>query len=232
MKLPPIHVVSTGWKHPSRSLCEASVRSQLEVEATHIYIEASEQDPKRTKMENLHEAISKLPKDTVVALLDGDDWLAGRRALRRVAQAHADGKWVTWGSFRNSDGSKGFAAPYAKGIDYRMCDWTMTHLKTFRAGLWHRIPLEYLQYPTDAGGRVAITSKAMRWIDRADDPAFMWSCAELAGEDRCAFIQDVLVVYDEARGWHRTASDPELHHQAEIMAYNRSRPRLARIEAL
>lgn len=220
MTLPRVHVVSTGFRHSTRHVCEASVRAQLGVEAVHHYIEASEQDPPKTKMENLVDVIGTLPADAVTVCLDGDDWLASRYALRRVAQAHDEGAWVTWGSFRNSDGSGGFANKYEEWEDYRRVPWKMTHVKTFRAGLFQRIPKEYLQYEPG------------KWIDRGDDPAFMWSVAELAGRDRCKFLNDVLYIYAVTEAWHRTASTEERQHEANMVTYARALPPLERLNVL
>ena len=230
-----MHVVSTGWRHATAGLCRASVASQLDVEAVHHYVEASEQDPPRTKVENLREIIGTLPTDAVVACLDGDDWLSHKRALARVAQAHAEGAWVTWGSFRNSDGSPGFAAPYEDHESYRQTPWRATHLKTFRAGLFQRIREADLKYPAAADGKcVPLVELAadMRWIDRGDDPAFMWPILEMAGRDRCKYIRDFLYVYNEAEGWHRTASEAALKHQADIVELTRARKPYERLEAL
>lgn len=234
MKLPRVHVISTGWKHATAGLCRDSVKRQVDVEVSHEYIEASEQSPPRTKMQNLHEAIGRLAPDAVVACLDGDDWLFHKRALARVAQAHAEGMWVTYGSFVNSDGSPGFARPYGEHESYRTGEWRLTHLKTFRAGLFQRIKDEDMRYPSDAAGNVVAQAQATerRWIDRADDPAFMCPIVEQAGRARVQYLRDILYVYNEAGGWHRTASPKELEHQARIMGLVRSRPPYTRIEAL
>ena len=234
MKLPRVHVISTGWKHATAGLCRDSVKRQVDVEVSHEYIEASEQSPPRTKMQNLHEAIGRLAPDAVVACLDGDDWLFHKRALARVAQAHAEGMWVTYGSFVNSDGSPGFARPYGEHEAYRSGEWRLTHLKTFRAGLFQRIKDEDLRYPSDAAGNVVAQAQATehRWIDRADDPAFMYPIVEQAGRARVQYLRDILYVYSLATAWHRTAPPQHLEHEARIMGLTRARPPYARIEAL
>ena len=216
-ELPLVHVVSTGWAHPTAELCKSSVRSQVDVRVVHRYIEASQQVPPRTKLENLIEAIAPFGDDEVIVLVDGDDWLAHRRALARVAQAHyGEGAWCTYGSFRNSDGTPGFAEPYGPAEDYRTTAWRATHLKSFRAGLFNRIKHEDLQY-------------LGKWIDRGDDPAFMWPILEMAGRDRTQWLRDMLYVYNEAQGWHRSASQAELAHQAAIVAHCRGSQRYKRL---
>ena len=234
MSLLRVYVVSTGWAHATKQLCMASVASQLDVEAVHIYIEASEQNPPKTKIQNLVEAIAPLPPESIVVFLDGDDFLSHKRALARVAQAHAEGMWLTYGSFCNSDGTPGFASEYGPNEDYRATHWRLTHLKSCRAGLFQRLRKEDLMYPCDAQGRCVLQGPAvgMRWIDRADDPAFFIPCAEQAGRGRVQWLRDVLYVYDLANAWHQTASQAELEHQAAIMALTRARPPYQRIDSL
>lgn len=234
MLLPDVHVVSTGWNHPTKHVCLASVAAQLDVKVSHTYIEASEQKAPRTKMQNLVEAIGRLKPDAVVVLVDGDDWLAHRRALSRVSLAHAEGAWVTYGSFRNSDGSPGFARPYEPHEEYRAATWRLTHIKSFRAGLFQKLGAADTHYPCDASGDVVLEGRApcSRWIDRADDPAFMFAVAEMAGRDRVHFLRDCLYVYNDVAGWHRTAPKEELEHQAAIMAYVRGLPSYHRLPTL
>lgn len=216
-------VLSTGFRSDNALLCKTSVARQTGLEAmgvtwSHTYIEASEQRPRKTKLENLHDAIAPLAPETVVALVDGDDHLAHRGALARVMREHAMGHWVTYGSFVQSDGKPGFAAPYLT-TDYRAQQWLGTHLKTFRAGLFQRIRREDLMYRG-------------QWIDRGDDPAFMFCCLEQAGPDRVKFIDEVLYVYSHSESWELGATPDERQHERDIVADVRSRQPYARLESL
>ena len=210
-------VLSTGWKSPHASVCKASVHAQG-VGIEHRYVEASEQTPKRTKLENLVEMASDLAPDTMIAFVDGDDWLSHRGALERAAIEHAHGAWVTYGSFVQSDGKPGFAAPYPTP-EYRKHPWLGTHLKTVRAGLFNRIDRAHLHYRGE-------------WIDRGDDPSFMWPCMEMAGPDRVNFIPDVLYVYSYSTSWELTASAAERQHERDIVAHVRKLPPYERLESL
>jgi hypothetical protein len=186
----------------------------------HRYIEASEQSPPRTKLENLAEAIAPLPADTVVALVDGDDHLAHRGALARVMREHAMGYWVTYGSFVQTDGKPGFAAPYGEGESYRATAWRLTHLKTFRAGLFNRIRREDLMFEG-------------AWIDRGDDPAFMFPIVEQAGRDRVRHVEDVVYVYNAADSWERTQATREAkQRELAIVAHVRGLDAYERIDSL
>ena len=210
-------VLSTGWKSPHADVCKASVRAQgLAIE--HRYIEASEQNPRRTKLENLVEMAANLEPEDMIAFVDGDDWLARRTALSRAAEEHAAGAWVTYGSFVQSDGKPGFAEPYPTP-EYRKHPWLATHLKTVRAGIFQRIDRAHLHYRGE-------------WIDRADDPAFMWPCLEMAGADRVCFIPDTLYVYSYSTSWELTASPAERQHERDIVAHLRKLPPYERLESL
>lgn len=214
-----IHVVSTGFHAPKRGRCESSVRLQL-APHVHTYVEAGEQYPPKTKLENIYHVVSQLKPSDVVALVDGDDWLACVDALDVVQAAHDGGAWVTWGSFEYADGRPGFMGDLDWSVSVRAQPWVTTHLKTFRAGLMQRIRLDDLQY---ASGR---------WIDRADDPAFFWPMIEMAGRERCRFIRDILYIYNEADAWHRSAPGQDLRHQANMHNLSRSRPPYGRVEEL
>jgi hypothetical protein len=163
----------------------------------HIYFDAAMQDPPKTHWENLIAAIEPLEPDTVVCSLDGDDWLLGEHALARVAAAHAEGAWVTWGSFVHADGRPGFAAPLTPGVPIRQHPWVTTHLKTFRAGLFQRIAIADMQ---DAAGA---------WHYYARDMVLMFPCIEMAGPERCRFIPEVGYVYNFANSseWSYLAKD-------------------------
>lgn len=221
MSRPAITVISTAFRSPHEKICKASVLIQAGVEATHMWIEASEQTPPKTKIENLYDAIAPLHPDTVCAVVDGDDWIDHKLVLARVVHEHRErGAWVTYGSFAQSDGRPGFAAPYGEKESYRGSDWRLTHLKTFRAGLFQRIRKDDLFFNGS-------------WIDRgADDQAFMFPMAEMAGRDRVHFIPERLYVYSLSTAFESTATNAQIAHLRATSQHVRSLPPYERIEAL
>ena len=177
-----IYVVSTGLSAPTKEKCMASVRMQRDVDWVHSYVEASTQSPSKSVLENLHDVISPLAPDTVVVWLDGDDYLIRPDALAIVSRMHDAGAWVTWGSFEFSDGRAGFAADLDWSIPVRQQPWVTTHLKSFRAGLFHRL---------DKTG----------WWQRPQTPwdmLVMFACIEMAGRERSKFCPEVLCAYNFA----------------------------------
>ena len=213
-----VTVISTGWAPHTASLCVASVARQQGVEVDHRIVDASKQAHPLTKLENIYRIIETLSPNEIVAMVDLDDWLAHRGALARIAEEHESGSWVTYGQFVQSDSTPGFAAAYPVP-DYRGSPWLATHLKTIRAGLFQRIRSEDLFFDGE-------------WIDRADDPAFMFPCLEMAGADRVKFISDVIYVYSAESRWELTAPPEDLERERAIVEHVRGLPIYERLEAL
>lgn len=193
-----IYVISTGCKAPTKQKCITSVQQQLDVQHKHIYIEASEQFPMKSKPQNVYDTISALPGDAIVCMLDGDDWLLDAQVLRSVQEIYIKnpGCWLTYGQFIHSDGRPGFAAPYTSER-YRQEPWKATHLKTFRAALYHNIVQDDLK----VGGE---------WERLGDDMRYMFPMLEMAGAAHTIFNPKVLYVYNLASSWEWTANRKEL----------------------
>jgi hypothetical protein len=217
-RLPRVTVLSTGFRAPTARICRASVAAQRGVQVEHRYVEASEQSPPRTKIENLLAAVAGLAPETIVALVDGDDWLAHPRALAIIAEAHARGAWVTYGQFMSTRGEKGFARAYETS-DYRKAPWCGTHLKTFRAGLMQRIRHEDLKFEG-------------KWIDRGDDPSIKIPILEMAGPKRSCFVPEILYVYNSASNWESSAPYAARAREKAIEQFIRSKRPYAMLAGL
>ena len=217
-----ILVVSTGLASPNREKCMASVAGQRGVEFEHIYIEASER-PERLKVQNWYESISAhrggRPIATdVVCLLDGDDHLPHFDVLARVQREHDAGAWVTYGSYEQADGRSGCCAS-VDDDDVRTTHWRLSHLKTFRMGLFQRIDVGHLK-------------RDGRWLAHATDLAVMFPVWEQCPPERRRFISDITYVYDLAASFEWSATPYDLQHEAEDVAYVRGLPRYERVAAL
>jgi hypothetical protein len=207
MDAPAMIVLSTGWNAPTKARCLESVAAQEGLEFRHVYIEASEQHPRRSALENTTEVIAALCDDTIVALVDGDDWLAHPRALATVQAAYDEHPETlcTYGSFIHADGRPGFAAPYAPGENVRTAPFRATHLKTFRARMFRALdPLDLL-------------------LEHARDHALMFPMLEMAGPGRARFIPEILYVYNLATSFEFHASPSELAREAQAVRAIRRR---------
>ena len=215
-----ILVVSTGNAAPTKEKCLASVAMQEGVDVVHRYVEAANQSPRLGVMQNRWGAITdnSLSPETIVAIVDGDDWLVTKDALAKVQAVHDAGAWLTWGSFELADGRPGCCAPY-RDDDPRTTPWRMSHLKTFRLGLFQRIKLEHLQ-------------RDGQWLQHALDLAIMFPMYEMCPPERRCFIPDILYAYNLASSFEFNAPARDLRHEAEDVAYVRGLPRYERIEKL
>ena len=211
-------VLSTGNASPSREKCKASVAAQS-IACEHIYIDAAEQKPAKPKIQNQVEAIASLPPDAFVAMVDGDDWLPHQRCIERAVQEHAAGAWMTWGNFQFADGRPGFADHYGFGEHPRHCDWKLTHLKTFRAGLFQRL-------------RDSDLHRDGEWLQHATDLVVMFGIYELCPPERRCLIRDVIYTYNIAASYEWNTDEAGLAREAEDVAYVRSLPLYEPIEAL
>ncbi len=213
-----VHVVSTGLRC-NRRPCLESVAKQVGALVEHHWVDAGDQDPPKTCTENLVDLISPLPPESIVVWLDLDDRLVRPDALQIVQQRHDAGFWVTYGSFVHKDGRPGFAAPYGEGESVRTSPWRATHLKSFRAGLFHRIKPEHLKHEGE-------------WLHRAVDMALMFPILEMAGYDRCAFIPDVLAEYNLGASFEFNATRDEIAIEKSRDNYVRGLPSYERVESL
>lgn len=234
-----ITVTSTGRNcEPYVARCIRSVQEQTFRAVEHYYVDAASGDDTyqiavemlgkiharlgctadyapRSVFENLLPIWRSLPDDEVIVWLDGDDWLASPDALRQVAQAHAAGALVTYGSFMLADGRPVITGGI--GPDPRSEPWRLSHLKSFRAGLVKQIRDEDLRRPDGA------------YVDLAVDRAVMLPLAEMAAE-RCFWIPRILCVYNQAHSFERNAdADGIARERAEVERIHRM-PRYGRVE--
>jgi len=224
-------VVSTGFNHPTKERCLESVRSQscelrggerLHIHPpTHVYIEASAQVPRLGSVENFYNAVHELHKDDIVVALDGDDWLFHDRVLAKVQAMHDAGAWLTYGSFVYDiappfGGRRGFCREY-QDENYRVGPWGASHLKTFRAGLFHRI----------ARCDLMVGDGSSDWLF-VRDLAIMFPMLEMAGRARSRYCDEILCVYETKSA--RTRTSEEVAWEARDDKLIRGRPRYALLE--
>jgi hypothetical protein len=152
------------------------------------------------------------PDATFVAVVDADDALARDDALALLAERYATGFDVVWTGFVTDDGRVGqtrglnaFASPRAQG-------WVTSHLFSFRAELWARVPDSYLQ---DEQGV---------WVPYACDVAMAMPVLD----------QTRRYAYLPVQAYRYTATNPASHHNqdpARAAAFS-SRAQGARAEEL
>ena len=101
---------------------------------------------------NLYHAIHSLKNDTIVVIVDGDDWLPSNDVLSYLNATYQNPKvWLTYGEYQEfPNDMPGISAPVKRSIlkkaKARSIPWKFSHLRTFYAGLFKEIKLEDLMY--------------------------------------------------------------------------------------
>lgn len=146
---------------------------------------------RRGSMFNQFNAINTLApaNGDVIAIVDGDDYLATPTALSTVQKYYDQGYLLTYGNYRNSNGEPSMAADYPLEVKeknkYRRCGQLLfNHLRTFSYDLYKELdPDKDFRFP---GGE---------WFQTCADSAIMIPCLELAGGNY-KFIDKVLYHYN------------------------------------
>jgi len=174
------------------------------------------------KAKNIFETINDvlapiLHKEDVVCLLDGDDWYKDKYALEPVRSAYQSSNvWLTHGCYEKISGApRSNNGQYRTNLPVRVDRWKGSHLKTFRAGLFKRIP------------RSALRDEKGNWLTVCSDMAIMFPMLEMAGIDRVRFIQKKIYCYNDKTGMN----DHEINVQKQVsterwLRKQRSFPRL------
>jgi glycosyltransferase involved in cell wall biosynthesis len=109
---------------------------------------------RKTALPNIHNAIlnyCKNPKDIIV-ILDGDDKLFKKNSLSIINKIYKEkDPWFMYGQAVWSDGKKGIARPIPEKDGLKMMrtrydSFFVSHIRTFRAGLYHKIKEQDSEY--------------------------------------------------------------------------------------
>ncbi len=145
-------------------------------------------EERRRALANLFYAIITCKRTDLIVLLDGDDRFAHENVLATVNHVYSDPNiWLTYGQFREyPSGVRGFCAPYPKHVvdrnGFRYYPDTPSHLRTFYAGLFHKMRKEDLMFQGE-------------FFPTTYDLAIMFPMIEMA-RSHFRFIPEVLVEYN------------------------------------
>lgn len=174
---------------------------------------------------NYHHAILEHCNPTdVVVCLDGDDALSCDDALSHIQALYARyGCWVMYGQYQETDGTPGISAPFASPRDFLTLrsQWRTSHIRTFRAGLYHRIADQDPEY-------TCMKDSKGDWLQSAVDAAIIFPLIEMAGFERTHFSEKVLYTYNTVNPGSHHYLDPG--RQAEQFDEVRLKRPFARVE--
>ncbi len=162
-------------------------------------------------LSNLYKGIWMCDPQEIVATLDGDDWFYHKDVLARLNAAYADPDvWLTYGQYIHHPGGNIGAGELPPQViannAYRESDWVTTHLRSFYAGLFHKIKREDLTYNG-------------YFFSMAGDLAMMFPMLEMAGTHN-HFISDVLYVYNYANPINDAKVNVQLQQHLESIIRN------------
>lgn len=185
---------------------------------------------RKTALENIHNAImNHCDEDDIVVLLDGDDWFPNKKVLQYVDEQYQEHDcWIMYGQASWTDGRRGFASAYPveEFKNVRTAPFRVSHLRTFRAGLYQSIKDQdpTFSHLKDEDGNF------YRW---SYDTAMMFSIMEMAGYEKTRFNDTILYIYNrdnpisedkvnQQAQWdvHRAVSKKE--PMMQIVSYNSS----------
>ena len=124
--------------------------------------------------------------DEICVEVDGDDWLPNSNVLGLINETYDDKDvWMTSGSFKYSTGANGFSVPPSSFDNIRKQNFTLSHLRTWKAWLWNKIREEDLK-----------NSEGNYW-DVAGDLSFMFPMFEMSGEKHYRYLSSINYIYNE-----------------------------------
>lgn len=176
---------------------------------------------RRGALANQYDAIHMCNNTDIIAILDGDDFLATPYVFQRINKEYNSKKiWLTYGQLKEwpqgGFGCKQLPRKMIKRHAFRsQINWPYfpSHLRTFYAGLFKKIKKEDLMY----NGSFMMMSS---------DFAIMVPMLEMACE-RISFIPDILVMYNMANALNDHKVSQQL--QEQLTAYVRTLPKYRRL---
>ncbi len=141
---------------------------------------------------NTYESVMKYVdnKDAIIGVVDGDDSLIGSKAVQKVYDIYQEdpNRWLVWSQHVNQDGSTGQSTPMPPDslIYESRTYWVVSHFRTSRVGLFHKLNPEDLKDPFVENS----------YYTYAGDAAFLFPFCEMAGNEHSYFLNEKLYLYN------------------------------------
>lgn len=149
-------------------------------------------ETKKYALQNFYEQIKNenLDDEDIIVILDGDDWLASKDALKILNQHYNKTNCLmTYGSYieypSNNKGyfSKKIPQDIIKNNAFREAEWMTSHLRSFKYKVWKNIKEEDLKDSNN------------NFYKMTCDLAMMFPMLEMCGE-RSSYVKEILYVYN------------------------------------
>lgn len=149
-------------------------------------------DEKLYPLGNTYESAVKMVKNpnAVIGVVDGDDMLANRNAVKLVNDSYCEdeNRWLVWSQHVNSNGTPGQSRslPPDSVIYGSRNYWSVTHFRTSKVGLFHKLKEEDLIDPFHKDSYYRFSG----------DAAFLFPFIEMCGNEHSHFINKALYLYN------------------------------------
>ncbi len=166
-----------------------------------------------TALLNIHNAImDHCDVDDIVVLVDGDDWLKNKKVLSRINEIYEENDcWIMYGQAMWTDGRRGFASAYSEKefSNLRNSPFRVSHVRSFRAGLYHKIKEQDPNFSClkDGDGE---------FYRMTYDVAIMFPIMEMAGLNKTLYNDEVLYIYNR----DNPISDDKVNQQLQWDIHN------------
>jgi len=170
---------------------------------------------------NHYYAIHTCPDTAIIAIVDGDDAIAGAGVLKYLNDVYADNDvWLTYGQFMEVPGnSQGWTcqmpAHIVKNNAFRDFEHIPSHMRTFYAGLYKQIKKEDLMYNG-------------QFLEMLADIGAMFPMIEMA-RDHFKFIPHILYLYNGANAINDHKKSKKMQRDLDLML--RAKPRYAKAKS-
>ena len=180
---------------------------------------------RKRAMANYVEAIKHADPHAVVVSYDGDDYLASRKVLSKLARIYQNPRvWMTYGSYV-PEPSVGYPPCICRPIPkkvmkqrlFRKYKWVTSQLRTFYAALFNKVDDRDLRY---CGAKKVYKSYRNQYVPSACDLAMMFPMLEMASRGHIYYVKDVIYIYNR-NNCNDCFVDRQL--QATIDSYVRSK---------
>ena len=148
-----------------------------------------------TALPNLHNGIMRFATDPddIVVIVDGDDWLFNKKVLTYINDYYNQHPecWMMYGSSKWTDGRQCCARPYTEEDfkDIRKAPFKISHIRTFRAGLYHKIGQQDQDFNCMKGSDG-------KWYTMTYDVAMFLPMLEMAGLEHIYYNDKPLYMYN------------------------------------
>ncbi len=181
---------------------------------------------RKTALENLHNAImNHCDPNDIVVILDGDDWFPNKNVLQYIDEQYKTHDcWIMYGQANWTDGRRGFASAYPpeEFKNVRKAPFRVSHLRTFRAGLYQAMQN---QDPNFSG----IKDANGEFYKSSYDTAMMFPIMEMAGHEKTRFNDTILYIYNR----DNPISDDKVDQQLQWRVHQEvsNKPSLKKIDS-